>query len=292
MDVVCGTIERPAIQMGFQDTRVPKVIPRSRSPSGISRDTTLPLAMKRRQEEFVVSDWDSPNYGGGKPDVPTRQTLCHRYPTLQYTSTRTTPDEDPGHLHAQTLVIDDGSRNAPSTLLVNDSTCEEPRIRSHKSQLPTHFTLNRGNTLPILQWCMAMISMMYTASGLPHKAIQLGSRHLEPVPSEYPWWRKWGNHALTGLANRTFECSYSDLHTGARIYSREFLIHLPWDKLSDDFVFDHQLLSIAMAQGVPIVEFPIPANYAEGVSSISFRRSVQYGIGCLHSLWAAKRARF
>ena len=81
-------------------------------------------------------------------------------------------------------------------------------------------------------------------------SIQLGSRHLEPAPPEYPWWRKWGNHALTGFANRTFECSYSDLHTGARIYSREFLFHLPWDKLSDDFVFDHQLLSIAMAQGV------------------------------------------
>ena len=94
------------------------------------------------------------------------------------------------------------------------------------------------------------------------------------------------------MANHAFECSYSDLHTGARIYSRDFLLKVPLDKLSDNFVFDHQLLAIAMNQNIPIVEFPIPANYSDDVSSISFGRSVRYGLGCLYSLWAAKRDKF
>ena len=203
----------------------------------------------------------------------------------------------PEHLYGQTLVIDDGSTYAPSVL-----PC--PMIKHSNNQ--GYGAAQKSGYLHILHsesWKhithIAMIHgddqydvhSIWNAAQEAH-SIQLGSRHLDATPSEYPWWRKWGNHVLTKVANRTFDCSYSDLHTGARIYSRDFLTHLPWDKLSNDFVFDHQLLSIAMANEVPIVEFPIPANYAEGVSSISFRRSVQYGLGCLHSLWAAKRAKF
>ena len=201
------------------------------------------------------------------------------------------------HLYEQTLVIDDGSEQMPRNL-----PC--PMIRHSKNQ--GYGAAQKSGYLHILHneaWQhithIAMvhgdnqydIHSIWSAAKEAH-SIQLGSRHLEPAPPEYPLWRKWGNHALTGLANRAFNCSYSDLHTGARIYSREFLTDLHWDKLSDDFVFDHQLLSIALASEIPIIEFPIPANYGQNVSSISFVRSVEYGLGCLHSLWAAKRAKF
>ena len=203
----------------------------------------------------------------------------------------------PPHIHPQTLVIDDGSRHRPEKL-----PC--PMI-SHRSN-QGYGSGQKSGYLHILHTeefaqitHIAMIHgddqydfhSIWNAAQENH-AIQLGSRHLEPAPPEYPWWRKWGNHALTKIANQTFDCRYSDLHTGARIYSREFLLNLPWDRLSDDFVFDHQLLAIALAKNIPIVEFPIPANYGDGVSSISFRRSVRYGLGCLHSLWAAKRDKF
>lgn len=203
----------------------------------------------------------------------------------------------PAHMYCQTLIIDDGSKSSLPTL-----PC--PMIRHSKNQ--GYGAAQKSGYIHILHsesWKhithVAMVHgddqysfhNIWSAAQEAH-TIQLGSRHLEPAPPEYPWWRKWGNHALTRVANRAFDCSYSDLHTGARIYSRDFLLELPWDKLSDDFVFDHQLLAIAMSEEVPIVEFPIPANYSNDVSSISFRRSVQYGLGCLHSLWAAKRAKF
>ena len=203
----------------------------------------------------------------------------------------------PSHLYSQTLVIDDGSKSPPVKL-----PC--PMIRHVKNQ--GYGSAQKSGYLHILHTKefahithIAMvhgddqydIHSIWNAAKERH-TIQLGSRHLEPSPPEYPWWRKWGNHALTRIANRTFNCDYSDLHTGARIYSRDFLLDLPWERLSDDFVFDHQLLAIAMTQQIPIVEFPIPANYSDEVSSISFRRSVRYGIGCLHSLWAAKRDKF
>ena len=206
-------------------------------------------------------------------------------------------DKIPSALHAQTLVVDDGSKVTPTNL---------PCAMIRHSNNQGYGAAQKSGYLHILhseEWQqISHIAMVHGddqydvhsiwAAALEAHTIQLGSRHLESSPPEYPWWRKWGNHALTGLANRTFDANHSDLHTGARIYSREFLLDLPWDKLSDDFVFDHQVLAIALSKEVPIAEFPIPANYGDDVSSISFRRSVQYGLGCLHSLWAAKRAKF
>ena len=203
----------------------------------------------------------------------------------------------PSDIYPQTIVIDDGSIEPPKNL-----PCQMIRhqrnlgygaaqrsgylhiLHSDEFSHVTHIAMVHGDD----QYEMHSI---WTAAK-EHHTIQLGSRHLEPTPPNYPWWRKRGNQALTKVANKTFNCRYTDLHTGARIYSCDFLLNLPWDKLSKDFVFDHQLLAIAMAKNIPVVEFPILANYADDVSSISFRRSIRYGLGCLHSLWAAKRDKF
>lgn len=203
----------------------------------------------------------------------------------------------PRALHGQTLIVDDGSQARPIDVpcsVIRHSTNQGYGaaqqsgylhiLHSNDWQNITHIAMVHGDD----QYDFHSI---WEAAKEQH-SIQLGSRHLEPSPPEYPWWRKWGNHALTRVANYTFNSNHSDLHTGARIYSRHFLLDVPWEKLSNDFVFDHQLLAMALSKGIPIAEFPIPANYRDDVSSISFRRSVVYGLGCLQSLWAAKRAKF
>ena len=203
----------------------------------------------------------------------------------------------PPHIHAQTLVIDDGSSHRPDNLpcpMISHSNNKGYGAAQKSGFL---HILHAEEFSNITHIAMVHGDDQYDFHSIwnaakEHHTIQLGSRHLEPSPPEYPHWRKWGNRALTTIANQTFDCRYSDLHTGARIYSRDFLLKLPWERLSDDFVFDHQLLAIALTQKIPIIEFPIPANYADGVSSISFRRSVRYGLGCLYSLWAAKRDKF
>ncbi len=207
-------------------------------------------------------------------------------------------DKIPAALFKQTLVVDDGSEFPPT-----DLPCPMIRHADNKGYGAAQQTgylhfLHDPEFADIKQIAMVHGDDQYDFHSIWEAAtelhaLQLGSRHLldDPMPT-YPWWRKWGNHTLTGLANWTFKTDYTDLHTGARLYSTKFLHTLPWEKLSNDFVFDQQLLAIAMHQQVPIVEFPIPANYSDGVSSISFRRSVTYGLGCIQSLWAAKRARF
>lgn len=50
---------------------------------------------------------------------------------------------------------------------------------------------------------------------------------------------------------------------------------------SDDFVFDNQMLTQTIAFGYRVGEVSCPTKYFAEASSISFRRSVVYGIGVL-----------
>lgn len=50
---------------------------------------------------------------------------------------------------------------------------------------------------------------------------------------------------------------------------------------SDDFVFDNEMLVQCHAHGFRIAEITCPTRYSAEASSISFRRLVKYGFGCL-----------
>jgi hypothetical protein len=56
---------------------------------------------------------------------------------------------------------------------------------------------------------------------------------------------------------------------------------LPLLNCSEDFVFDNQMLAQAVYFGYRIGEISCPTKYFADASSISFRRSVVYGIGVL-----------
>jgi hypothetical protein len=86
---------------------------------------------------------------------------------------------------------------------------------------------------------------------------------------------------LTAAGNLLLGTKLSEFHTGYRAYSRALLERLPLDSNSDDFVFDNQVLAQAAWFGFEIGEVSCPTSYAPDASSINFRRSVQYGFGCL-----------
>ena len=50
---------------------------------------------------------------------------------------------------------------------------------------------------------------------------------------------------------------------------------------SDDFVFDNEMLVQSHANGFRIGEISVPTKYFDEASSISFKRSVIYGMGVL-----------
>ncbi len=122
------------------------------------------------------------------------------------------------------------------------------------------------------------------ATQLDHADAVIGSRFSEDRGARVPPWRRWGNRLLTTTANLRMGTHYSELHSGARAFRAEALLRLPLESFSDDFVFDQQVLIHLVAEGMTLTEYPIDVRYDDTVSSISFRRSVTYGLGCLWTI--------
>jgi glycosyltransferase involved in cell wall biosynthesis len=110
----------------------------------------------------------------------------------------------------------------------------------------------------------------------------LGSRLLgDPLAGGMPGWKYISNRFLTLLENLAFGLRLSEYHTGFRAYSRRLLETIPYHANSDDFVFDQELVSQAVACGFRIGEIPVETRYFAEASSVNFRRSVVYGLSTL-----------
>lgn len=115
--------------------------------------------------------------------------------------------------------------------------------------------------------------------------VALGSRILggRALDGGMPLYKYISNRFLTAAENLLIEAKLSEYHTGYRAFSRKVLETLPLEENDDDFVFDNQMLVQAVAFGFKIAEVTCPTKYFDEASSISFSRSVKYGLGVLKS---------
>ena len=121
----------------------------------------------------------------------------------------------------------------------------------------------------------------------------LGSRILGSgaLRGGMPMWKYFANRLLTAFENIMLGAHLSEYHTGYRAYSRALLDVLPWQRNSDDFVFDNQILAQAIVGHYGIGEVSVPTRYFAEASSIGFRRSVGYGFGVIGTTLLAFLAR-
>ena len=113
----------------------------------------------------------------------------------------------------------------------------------------------------------------------------LGSRILaqDTVAVGMPRHKFVANRVLTLVENVVLAQKLSEYHTGLRAFSRTLLAALPFERNSDDFVFDNQIIVQAIAAGARIGELSCPTRYAGDSSSIDLRRSIRYGLGVLRT---------
>lgn len=112
----------------------------------------------------------------------------------------------------------------------------------------------------------------------------LGSRirtRREVLDGGMPLVKYLANRALTTIENIALGQNLGDFHSGFRAYRREVLEKIPYEKNSDDFVFDSQFLVQAVYFGFKLGDIPVPVRYFDEASSINFRRSAQYAIQTL-----------
>lgn len=136
---------------------------------------------------------------------------------------------------------------------------------------------------PDYQYTPKLIPAMVTMIANDLYPCVIGSRILGnyALRGGMPGWKYVANRLLTLGENILFGAKLSEYHTGYRAFSRELLLRVPWQRNSDDFVFDNQMLAQILWCGFTIAEISCPTKYFAEASSINFRRSVKYGFGCV-----------
>jgi glycosyltransferase involved in cell wall biosynthesis len=136
---------------------------------------------------------------------------------------------------------------------------------------------------PDYQYTPKLIVAMASLIAAGQYDVVLGSRIIGggALKGGMPLYKYVSNRFLTAFQNIMLGAKLSEYHTGYRAFSRKVLESLPLGANSDDFVFDNQMLAQIIYFGFAIGEVSCPTVYFEEASSISFRRSVKYGIGVL-----------
>jgi len=114
-----------------------------------------------------------------------------------------------------------------------------------------------------------------------------GSRMMIPknaLAGGMPYWKFVANIFLTFVENTILGLHLTEYHSGFRAYSRKALESVPFEKNSDDFVFDTEIIVQMKIAGMKILETPISTRYFPEASQISLKRSIKYGLAVLSTM--------
>lgn len=136
---------------------------------------------------------------------------------------------------------------------------------------------------PDYQYTPLLIPAMTSIIGNGLYPVVFGSRILGKgaLKGGMPYYKYVANRILTFTQNLLLNEKLGEYHTGYRSFSREVLEKVPFEKCSDDFVFDNEMIAQIFANKFEIGEVTCPTKYFDEASSINFSRSVTYGFGVL-----------
>jgi len=193
------------------------------------------------------------------------------------------------------IIVDDGSRDetaAIARILPKTLVHIHPRNRGYGANQKTCYrlALDEGGDIIIMvhpdyQYTPKLIPAMASMIGNGLYPCVLGSRILGgyALKGSMPFWKYVANRFLTLVENVLLDAKLSEYHTGYRAFSRDLLQKVPFERNSDDFVFDNQMLAQILWLGYTIAEVSCPTRYFPEASTINFRRSLKYGAGCLQT---------
>jgi glycosyltransferase involved in cell wall biosynthesis len=147
---------------------------------------------------------------------------------------------------------------------------------------------------PDYQYDSRLVPVLVELLRNDHCDVLLGNRirsRREALAGGMPVYKYLANRCLTILENLWLGQNLGEFHSGLRGYRRTVLETIPWQRNSDDFVFDSQFLVQAVHFGFRLGDIPVPVRYMKEASSIGFRRSVTYGLGTVATLlqWSLHR---
>lgn len=119
----------------------------------------------------------------------------------------------------------------------------------------------------------------------------LGSRmihRLDALRGRMPLYKWAGNQILTFIQNRIMKSHLSEFHTGYRAYSVAALASVPFERNSDYFDFDTDIIIQLLQTKKRVKEIPIPTFYGNEISRVN---GIKYAIRILRACILSKLIR-
>ncbi len=196
----------------------------------------------------------------------------------------------------EVLLVDDGSKDNTAQLArdMGLSVIVHEKNKGYGGNQKTcyKYCLEHGADVVV----MIHPDYQYDSRVIPHAVgivelgicdVVLGNRvrsRAEALNRGMPWWKYVSNRALTAFENLMLGQNLGEFHSGFRVYRRQVLETIPFERNSDDFVFDTQFLVQAVHFGFRLGDVPVPVRYFSEASQISFRRSTKYGLQTLKTV--------
>src|SRR5438128_2100381 len=84
-----------------------------------------------------------------------------------------------------------------------------------------------------------------------------------------PFYKWIGNQILTGFQNRMLRTALSEFHSGYRLYSTAALAQIPFEKNTNDFHFDTEIIVQLVMKRLRIAELAIPTYYGDEICHVN-----------------------
>jgi len=190
------------------------------------------------------------------------------------------------------VLVDDASRDNTAEVAqkLGLHVVRHPKNRGYGGNQKTCYTeaLRLGADVVVMlhpdyQYSPKLAIAMASMVAVGQYDVVLASRILggSALAGGMPMYKYVSNRVLTLVQNILMGAKFSEYHTGYRCFSADVLRKLPLEENSDDFVFDNEMLAQAHHFGFRMGEISCPCKYEPESSSISFKRSVKYGLGVL-----------
>ena len=93
-----------------------------------------------------------------------------------------------------------------------------------------------------------------------------------------PLYKYVGNRILTGIQNRLLHSSLSEFHSGYRLYLVSALQRIPFDRNTNDFHFDTEIIIQLFRARLCVKELPIPTYYGGEICHVN---GIKYGLNVI-----------
>jgi glycosyltransferase involved in cell wall biosynthesis len=204
----------------------------------------------------------------------------------------------PDYCYDSIIVVDDGSSD--NTVEIASHIDTITRVIVHKNNRGYggnqkslyDAALEEGADIVVLlhpdnQYTPAIVPNIILPLLLDQADVVFASRFIKdplkggPAIGGMPLIKFFVNRVLTTLQNWMMGTYFTEFHTGYRAYNRKALEAVNYQIMSDDFVFDNEIIAPMVLLRLRFHQIGVETRYFSEASSINYIRGAIYAWGCM-----------